>query len=269
MKPDHPKYEPLKRELIQSAMHEINDLVKEYKLYLDEYVQTTRVARVASMVPTEGQWPAIVRQQNALDRLLERKIRLLMDLQEHRILYGAPAPGIQPAPTPHGGAPRPRDPALSRGERVARDGAFTSRRGSGEGSLHCHTHPAQNTENSGNELHDLLQSKALTTNGPSKRTVSDAPNELLGGEHESDGPARPIHEPTPHPSCSGWRKRRSPTPSPHGRGLLRRWGRGWPATALSPAVAGRVRGHFIATPTQPKTQKIVGTNSTIYCNQRA
>ena len=43
-------------------------------------------------------------------------------------------------------------------------------------------------------------------------------------------------------------------------------GRGWPATALSPAVAGRVRGHFIATPTQHKTQKIVGTNSTIYCN---
>ena len=32
----------------------------------------------------------------------------------------------------------------------------------------------------------------------------------------------PTHEPTPHPSCSGWRKRRSPTPSPHGRGLLRR-----------------------------------------------
>ena len=124
MKPDHPKYEPLRRELIRSAMHEINDLVKEYRLYLDEYVQTTRVARVASMVPTEGQWPAIVRQQNALDRLLERKIRLLMDLQEHRILYGAPAPGIQPAPTPQGGAPRPRDPApqrdtaLSQGERV-------------------------------------------------------------------------------------------------------------------------------------------------------
>ena len=160
MKPDHPKYEPLKRELIQSAMHEINDLVKEYKLYLDEYVQTTRVARVASMVPTEGQWPAIVRQQNALERLLERKIRLLMDLQEHRILYGAPAPGIQPAPTP---------------QRV-----------------------------------------------------------------------------TPPPSVI--------QPSPEGRG--------WPATALSPAVAGRVRGHFIATPTQHKTQKIVGTNSTIYCSQR-
>ena len=153
MKPDHPKYEALKRELIQSAMHEINDLVKEYRLYLDEYVQTTRVARVASMVPTEGQWPAIVRQQNALERLLERKIRLLMDLQKHRILYGAP-PRL---PTPH----------------------------------------------------------------------------------------RPL---------------RVTQPSPEGRG--------WPATALSPAVAGRVRGHFIAAPTQHKTQKIVGTNSTIYCSHK-
>ena len=109
--------------------------------------------------------------------------------------------------------------ALSRGERVARDGAFTSRRGSGEGSLHCHTHPAQQTENSGNELNDLLQTHNLARNVYTKRTVSEAPNELLGGEHESAGPASPIHEPTPHPSCSGWRKRRSPTPSPLGRGL--------------------------------------------------
>ena len=119
-----------------------------------------------------------------------------------------------------------REPALSRGERVARDGAFTSRRGSGEESLHCHAHPAQHTENSGNELHDLLQSKALTTNAPSKRTVSEAQNELLGGVHESDGPASPIHKPTPHPSCSGWRKRRSPTPSPHGRGVYQALGGG-------------------------------------------
>ena len=45
-------------------------------------------------------------------------------------------------------------------------------------------------------------------------------------------------------------------------------GSGWPATALLPAIAGRVRGHFIATRTQPNTQKIVGTNFTIYCSQR-
>ena len=229
MKPDHPKYEPLRRELIRSAMHEINDLVKEYRLYLDEYVQTTRVARVASMVPTEGQWPAIVRQQNALERLLERKIRLLMDLQEHRILYGAPAPGYPARSDPARWRPRPRDPApqrdtaLSRGERVARDGAFTSRRGSGEGSLHCHTHPAQNTENSRNELHDLLQSKALTTNDPSKRTGLFCPKRTAGWRK-----CRRVTN-NPSPSCSAGR---SGPPSPEGLG------RGWPATAPPPSVGG-------------------------------
>ena len=274
MKPDHPEYEALRQELIQSAMHEINDLVKEYRLYLDEYVQTTRVARVASTTSTEGQWPTIVRQQNALDRLLERKIRLLLDLQDRRVPYAAPPPAPFPA----------CDPALSRGERVARDGAFTSRRGSGEGLLHCRTHPAQNTQNSGNELHDLLQTRNLARNVCTKQTVSEAPNELLGGEHESVRPASPIHEPTPHPSCSGWRKRRRPTPSPLGRGLLRRMGEMPATTSVAPIpplrdrhaglkpgatfAAGRVRGHFMATPTQQKTQKIVGTNSTIYCSQR-
>ena len=195
MKRDHPKYEALKQELVQSAMHEIADLANEYQLFLDEHVQTTRVARVAAMVPTDSQWTAIVRQQNALDRLLERKIRLLMDVQQHRILYAAPAPAVDPSRTPPGGAPAPRDPApgcdtapgcdpapcrdtaLSPGERVARDGAFTSRSGTGEGLLHCGTDPSQNTENSGNELDDLLQSQGLAQNDPSKRTASSAPNE--------------------------------------------------------------------------------------------
>ena len=68
--------------------------------------------------------------------------------------------------------------AWGRGVRPA-TALSTSRRGSGEGSLHCHTHPAQNTENSRNELHDLLQSKGLTTNDPSKRTGHSAQNERV------------------------------------------------------------------------------------------
>jgi hypothetical protein len=186
MKPDHPKYEALKQELVRSLMNEIADLVKEYQLYLDEYVQTTRAARVASMTPTEGQWPVIIRQQNALDRLLERKIRLLMEVQKNRIVYGAPAPSSHPASTPPGGADPPRDPAsrydpaLSPGERVGPDGAFTSRRGSGEGSLASCPSPTQKAENSGNELHDLLQTQGLTNNDPSKRTGPSAPNEPPG-----------------------------------------------------------------------------------------
>jgi hypothetical protein len=118
-----------------------------------------------------------VRQQNALERLLERKIRLLMELQEHRIVYVAPPPAFDPRPAPTGGANPSRDPALSRGKRVARDGAFTNRRGSGEGSLASYPSPTQKAENSGNELNDLLQSNGLTPNDPSKRTVPSAQNE--------------------------------------------------------------------------------------------
>jgi hypothetical protein len=80
----------------------------------------------------------------------------------------------------------PRCPAEDMGHdqpegRVARDGVFSSRRGSGEGSLQCCTHPTQNTENIGNELHDLLQSQPLTHNAPSKRTGSLQQNEPVGG----------------------------------------------------------------------------------------
>ena len=136
--------------------------------------------------------------------------------------------------------------ALSRGERVAHDGAFTSRRGSGEGSRHCCTPPAQNTTNSRNELQDLLQRKGLTNNYPSKRTASEAQNEVVGGVNEWAGLSRPIHEPTPHPSCSGWRKRRSPTPSPQGRGLLRRAGG---RVARDSAITNR-RGSGEGSPTE-------------------
>jgi hypothetical protein len=330
------------------------NLVKEYKLYLDEYVQTTRAARVASMLPTEGQWPAIGRQQNALERLLERKIRLLMELQEHRIVYAAPPPASVPRPTPPPGADPARDPALSRGERVARNGAFTSRRGSGEGLLHCCTHPAQNTENSRNELHDLLQSQGLspydpskrtgpfaqnepqsdanqtkelalspgervgrdgaftsrcgsgdsslhycphpaqhtengakelhdllqtqvlTRNGPSKRTGPTAQNELVDGHNEllaGDGSLRsrpcrrsasfaPIHEPTPHPSCSGWRKRRSPPPSPHGRGLLCHMGERAAHDGAFSSGRGSGEESLHCCP-RPAQHVNIGTNSTI------
>jgi hypothetical protein len=167
MKSDHLKYEPLEQELMKSAMHEIDDLVKEYKLYLDEYVQTTRAARVASMLRTEGQWPAIVRQQNALERLLERKIRLLMELQEHRTCSAPRHPGRHPA-RPCRVAPTQRVIQPSPEGRVARDGAFSSRRGSGEGSLASYPRPTQKAENSGNELSDLLQSNGLTPSDPSK-----------------------------------------------------------------------------------------------------
>ena len=60
------------------------DVLEEYELFLHEHVENTRAARIAAMAPSHAQWAAIIRQQNALHRQLERKIRLLDEIQERR-----------------------------------------------------------------------------------------------------------------------------------------------------------------------------------------
>ncbi|MGC9993901.1 MAG: hypothetical protein ABSE79_01165 [Terriglobia bacterium] len=63
---------------------EIADVGPEYELYLHEHVENTRSARMAATAPSQAQWAIIIRQQNSLARQLERKIRLLMELQRER-----------------------------------------------------------------------------------------------------------------------------------------------------------------------------------------
>jgi len=57
---------------------------REYEIFLQEHVTNTRSARVAATAPSHAQWAAIIRQQNSLNRQLEHKIRLLMELQRER-----------------------------------------------------------------------------------------------------------------------------------------------------------------------------------------
>jgi hypothetical protein len=76
--------EQFKRGMMNWVLEETSDVGREYELYLHEHVQTTRAARMAVTAPTQAQWGAIIRQQNSLDRQLERKIRLLMELQQER-----------------------------------------------------------------------------------------------------------------------------------------------------------------------------------------
>ncbi len=57
---------------------------REYEIFLQEHVKNTRSARVAATAPSHAQWAAIIRQQNSLNRQLEHKIRLLMELQRER-----------------------------------------------------------------------------------------------------------------------------------------------------------------------------------------
>ena len=66
------------------VVHETQEVLGEYELFLHEHVENTRAARIAAMAPSHAQWAAIIRQSNALHRQMERKIRLLDEMQERR-----------------------------------------------------------------------------------------------------------------------------------------------------------------------------------------
>ena len=84
MKPDDPDFETAKNLMTARLAEEIVDVGREYDVFLHEHVENTRAARIAATAPSHAQWAAIIRQQNALHRQLERKIRLLEELQEKR-----------------------------------------------------------------------------------------------------------------------------------------------------------------------------------------
>jgi hypothetical protein len=73
-----------KNDMTAWVAEEIADVGREYELFLHEHVENTRAARMAATAPSQAQWGIIIRQQNSLDRQLERKIRLLMELQRER-----------------------------------------------------------------------------------------------------------------------------------------------------------------------------------------
>ena len=81
--------------------------------------------------------------------------------------------------------------------------------------------PFCKTQNSGNELNDLLQRNDL----PEMRSQNElvfAQNELAFSQKELSGgvggSTGPVRDPIPYPSCFALRKRRSTTRSPTGRG---------------------------------------------------
>ena len=67
-----------------SLAEEISDVTQEYELFLHEHVENSRAARMAATAPSHAQWAAIIRQQNALHRQLQQKIRLLAEIQQER-----------------------------------------------------------------------------------------------------------------------------------------------------------------------------------------
>ncbi len=126
-----------------SLVYHFNNPFNPLIPYLHEHVESTRAARMAATAPSQALWGAIIRQQSSLARQLERKIRLLMELQrerksEERESLKASSP--PDAGDPQEGGPGRRQPA------------------------------AQKTDNRGNELKDLLQTQGITEMAASKRT---------------------------------------------------------------------------------------------------
>ena len=83
-RPEDESFQPAKKAIMRLVAEECAAVEREYEVFLQEHVTNTRAARVAATAPSQAQWAAIIRQQNSLNRQLEHKIRLLMELQRER-----------------------------------------------------------------------------------------------------------------------------------------------------------------------------------------
>ena len=63
---------------------ETRDVAEEYTLYLQEHVHVSPALRNSALAPVHPQWTAIVRHEYTLDRLIERKLKLLDQIQGTR-----------------------------------------------------------------------------------------------------------------------------------------------------------------------------------------
>lgn len=65
---------------------EVRDVMEEYTLFLQEHVHISPALRDSALAPMHPQWTALVRHESTLDRMIERKIKLLNQIQSARKL---------------------------------------------------------------------------------------------------------------------------------------------------------------------------------------
>jgi hypothetical protein len=179
MKPGSQEFEDAKTLMRARLAEEISDVAQEYELFLHEHVENTRAARMAATAPSHAQWAAIIRQQNALHRQLQQKIRLLAEIQgkrkreEERVLDDFEASlRRNPSDAPRGGG---RGANLTRSAGPASAGSACrpegrrypqneTPRGGGQASNR------KKILNRGNEPKTLLKTNGLIDSASSKRT---------------------------------------------------------------------------------------------------
>lgn len=65
-------------------LEEIRDVISEHETFLRERVEISRAARDANLAPTDSRWTWMLRQENFLDRNIDRKLKMLLKLQSLR-----------------------------------------------------------------------------------------------------------------------------------------------------------------------------------------
>ena len=65
---------------------ETRDMMEEYALFLQEHVHVSPALRDSALAPVHPQWISVVRHEYTIDRLIERKLKLLTEIQANRKL---------------------------------------------------------------------------------------------------------------------------------------------------------------------------------------
>jgi hypothetical protein len=73
--------EDIHSDLCLALLEERKDLNEKYDAYLQEHIQETRTLQASALAPSQGEWRALVRQEESIDQEIERKIRLLSFMQ--------------------------------------------------------------------------------------------------------------------------------------------------------------------------------------------
>ena len=76
----------LAAELKVALEEEIRDVMEEYTLFLQEHVHVSPALRDSALAPVHPEWTSIVRHEYTLDRLIDRKLKLLTEIQANRKL---------------------------------------------------------------------------------------------------------------------------------------------------------------------------------------
>jgi len=78
---DRASLEAARADLLRALQEEKSVLAAKYETYLEEHIPSPVALQRAALVPAEGAWRALISQDQALDRQIESKTRLLLFMQ--------------------------------------------------------------------------------------------------------------------------------------------------------------------------------------------